>query len=198
MHSQVHILLMSLSCAGVELSRFWALPQLVLHGQQESKGCALGWVCPWISWGPRFLAHQASWQVKSLLTYTANHPGKELVFKHSPNGRGKPLLWEPKGRLRATEFSWHGIMSSNSDSKFKWISMCFVEKVMFVLLKHPSGLLMQLAKYCILSHLVFLLKDPNSSFLFRSQLHTSMWLHIYDNSCFSYVAWRFSPEESPE
>lgn len=80
-------------------------------------------------------------------------------------------------RLRATEFSWHGIMSSNWDSKFKRISMCFVEKVMFVLLKHPSGLLMQLAEYCILSHLFILLKDPNCSFLFRSQLHTNMWLH---------------------
>lgn len=48
---------------------------------------------------------------------------------------------------------------------------------MFVLLQHPSGLLMQLAEYCTLSHLgFFLLKDPNSSLLFRSQLHTSTWL----------------------
>lgn len=46
----------------------------------------------------------------------------------------------------------------------------------FVLLKHPSRLLMQLTGCCILSHLFFFFGDPNSWFLFRSQLHISVWL----------------------
>lgn len=90
MHSQIHILPMSHTCAGVKLSRFQPLSQLALHGQQEPKGCAPAWVCPCASWSPRLLAHQALWQVES-------HTQSKLPRKGIgvPDGRGKPLLWEP-------------------------------------------------------------------------------------------------------
>lgn len=65
--------------------------------------------------------------------------------------------------------------------------MCFVEKVIFVLLKHPSGLLMQLAEYCVLSHLFFCSKTQ--TLVFCSGPSCTQVCGYSDNSCFSYVAW---------
>lgn len=65
---------------------------------------------------------------------------------------------------------------------------------MFVLLKHPSGLLMQLTEYCMLSHLAFCSKIQTLVFC---SVHTSMWLQ-WQLLIFLCSLKVFFPEESPQ
>lgn len=61
---------------------------------------------------------------------------------------------------------------------------------MFVLLQHPSGLLMQLAEYCTLSYLFFFY-SKTQTLVFCSGPSCTQVCGYPDNSCFSYVSWRF-------